>query len=311
MRRLIRKLFIKPLLALGYRWQFLRDNFLWRSIKPYYHYYIDHARDFSLVSNGDAASFFDRNAERVKAVASTLADEESKKIYLGMVKFRQTRCKKDYPFHAFREEQYFIKKLKLGKGEIFIDCGAFTGDTIDLFLRRCKEYKQIVAFEPDSEVFERLKKKHGGNSKITFINSGVYDKDGEISFCEDSGGIFKISDGKEDDSERRTVLQVRTIDGLNLEKTSFIKMDIEGAELNALKGAEKTILRDKPKLAICIYHSDEDMIRIAEYIHKLVPEYKLYVRHYGFITETVLYAITPPPPPPPICSIHTAHTHNI
>jgi len=268
MRRLIRKLFIKPLLVLGYRWQFLRDNFLWRSLKPYYHYYIDHARDFSLVSNGNAASFFDQNAERVKAVANMLADEESKKIYLGMVKFRQTRCKKDYPFHAFKEEQYFIKKLKLGKGEVFIDCGAFTGDTIDLFLRRCKEYKQIIAFEPDSKVFERLEKKHGNNSKITLINAGVYDK------------------------EQGTALKVRTIDGLNLENASFIKMDIEGAELNALKGAEKTILRDKPKLAICIYHSDEDMIRIAEYIRKLVPEYKLYVRHYGFITETVLYAVT-------------------
>jgi FkbM family methyltransferase len=290
MRRLIRKIFIKPLLALGYRWQFLRDNFLWRSIKPYYHYYVDHARDFSLVSNGDAASFFDKNAERVKAVASVLADEESKKIYLGMVKFRQTHCKKDYPFHAFREEQYFIKKLKLGKDEIFVDCGAFTGDTIDLFLRRCKEYKQIIAFEPDPEIFERLKKKHGGNKKITFINAGVYDKDGEISFGEDSGGCLKIMDDKDGGFANR--IQVKTIDGLNLENVSFIKMDIEGAELNALKGAEKTILRDKPKLAVCIYHSDEDMIRIAEYIHKLIPEYKLYVRHYGFITETVLYAIT-------------------
>jgi hypothetical protein len=91
-------------------------------------------------------------------------------------------------------------------------------------------------------------------------------------------------------------IQVKTIDNLNLEKVTFIKMDVEGAELNALKGAEKTILKDKPKLAICIYHSNEDMVCIAEYIHNLAPEYKLYVRqHFLFpsAAETVLYAIMP------------------
>jgi len=88
-------------------------------------------------------------------------------------------------------------------------------------------------------------------------------------------------------------IEVKSIDNLNLENVTFIKMDIEGAELNALKGAEKTLLRDKPKLAICIYHSNEDMICIAEYIHNLVPEYKLYVKqHFLFpsAASTVLYA---------------------
>ncbi|WP_026491286.1 FkbM family methyltransferase [Butyrivibrio sp. XPD2002] len=76
------------------------------------------------------------------------------------------------------------------------------------------------------------------------------------------------------------------------EGASFIKMDIEGAEWDALHGAEKTICRNKPKLALCIYHSDEDMIRIAEYIHELVPEYRLYVRHHTRRNhETVLYAV--------------------
>jgi len=291
-RRIIRKLFIKPLLFLGYRWQFLRDNFLWRSIKPYYHFYVDHARDFSLVSQGDPVSFYSQNAGRVNAVAGALADEKSRKIYLGMIKFRQTRSKKDYPFFAFKEEQYFIKELNLSKDEVFVDCGAFTGDTVDLFLRRCKKcgYKQIIALEPDPKNYEKLKSKHGNNPKITFINAGVYDSDGEILFAEDKSGIFKITDNKD---ESVGSITVRAIDGLGLEKVTFIKMDIEGAELNALKGAEKTILRDKPKLAICIYHSDEDMIRLAEYVHNIVPEYKLYVRHYGFITETVLYAIMP------------------
>lgn len=70
-------------------------------------------------------------------------------------------------------------------------------------------------------------------------------------------------------------------------------MDIENAELNALKGAVQTILRDKPKLAICIYHSNDDMLDIPEYIHSLVPEYKFYVRQHHILPwlETVLYAV--------------------
>ena len=73
---------------------------------------------------------------------------------------------------------------------------------------------------------------------------------------------------------------------------TFIKMDIEGAEMNALRGARTIIQKNKPKLAICIYHSDEDMLRLAEWIHETVPEYKLYVRqHSNCICETVLYAV--------------------
>ena len=69
-------------------------------------------------------------------------------------------------------------------------------------------------------------------------------------------------------------------------------MDIEGAELPALQGAKNTIQKNKPKLAISIYHSNEDMLRLAEYIHGIVPEYKLYVRaHTMGIAETILYAV--------------------
>lgn len=75
------------------------------------------------------------------------------------------------------------------------------------------------------------------------------------------------------------------------DKVTFIKMDIEGSEQEALNGAEKVIQRDKPKLAICIYHSWEDLYEIPFLIKKMVPEYRLYIRHHSdTIFETVLYA---------------------
>ena len=79
---------------------------------------------------------------------------------------------------------------------------------------------------------------------------------------------------------------------MNKEEVTFIKMDIEGAELKALKGAKNIILRDKPKLAISIYHKPEDIVEIPLFIKELVPEYKLYIRHYSNDSiETVLYAV--------------------
>jgi hypothetical protein len=76
------------------------------------------------------------------------------------------------------------------------------------------------------------------------------------------------------------------------EKVTFIKMDIEGAELEALKGARNTICRHRPKLAICVYHRQEDLVTIPQYILSLHEDYRLYLRHYGdFCTETVLYAV--------------------
>jgi len=134
-----------------------------------------------------------------------------------------------------------------------------------------------------------LHERHGGNPNITLLNAGVYDHDGEARFQAVGSGSSRITDN----SNATASIRVQTIDSLALEKVTFIKMDVEGAERNALKGAEKTILRDKPKLAVCIYHGNDEMLRIAEYIRALVPEYKLRVRqHYCYPKEleTVLYA---------------------
>lgn len=89
------------------------------------------------------------------------------------------------------------------------------------------------------------------------------------------------------------MINVDTLDDICAGKAvSFIKMDIEGAELPSLRGAEKVIEKYHPKLAICIYHSDSDMLEIPEYIMGKYPSYSLYVRHHSQCSaETVLYAI--------------------
>ena len=81
------------------------------------------------------------------------------------------------------------------------------------------------------------------------------------------------------------------LDAVISEKVTFIKMDIEGSEMKALSGARRLITTYKPKLAICIYHKLDDLWKILQYIHSLVPEYKFYVRHHSILyVDTVLYA---------------------
>lgn len=93
-------------------------------------------------------------------------------------------------------------------------------------------------------------------------------------------------------TEETYSISVVAMDSIIKEKVTYIKLDIEGAELEALKGAQEIIKRDKPKLAICIYHKKEDMVEIPYFIKQLVPEYRLFIRHYSNNEcETVLYAV--------------------
>ena len=87
-------------------------------------------------------------------------------------------------------------------------------------------------------------------------------------------------------------IQTVTLDQvIDKETVGFIKMDIEGEELEALRGAKNTIIRDNPFLAISVYHHPGDMLAIMDYLHELIPEYHFWLRHYGPIYyETVLYA---------------------
>lgn len=185
--------------------------------------------------------------------------------------------------------QYFDENIiKWGQKEIFVDCGCFDFETSKIFTEKCPDYKKIICFEPNEENREVIKQKIDEYSKknVEIIPFGVWDKKEELRFG-GSGSSSKIClDGD-------TTIDVIPLDDIISDEVTFIKMDIEGAELKALKGAENIIIRNKPRLAISVYHKPEDILEIPEYILEIMPEYKLYLRHYSnfYATETVLYAI--------------------
>lgn len=184
--------------------------------------------------------------------------------------------------------QYFDKIVNLRDDEVFIDCGAYIGDTVDSFVNRVPNYKRIVCFEPDEQNFKILEKKRLHD--FYPIKAGVWIENTSLSFRDDIANGSFVSENSDDMTTRVKVVSIDSIQ--ECAEATFIKMDIEGSELPALKGATKTILKNHPKLAICIYHSNEDMMQIAEYIHSLQIDYNYYVRHYSYEAyDTVLYAI--------------------
>jgi FkbM family methyltransferase len=133
-----------------------------------------------------------------------------------------------------------------------------------------------------------LRKRFDKDNRVLVLNKGISDKEGEAYF-NDRGSSSRVTNNEQTSKK----IALTSIDNtLECKDATFIKMDIEGAEWDALHGAKDTIVRNRPKLAICIYHSDEDMIRIPEYIHEIVPDYRLFVRHHTRRDhETVLYAV--------------------
>lgn len=191
------------------------------------------------------------------------------------------------------EEQYFDKELiRLQDHECFVDAGVWDLGTSINFGKKCRcnrisDY-HAFAFEPDNINYQRCEKIRM-ESKLDFISlvhAGLWSENGEQYFNGMGNGSSSVSDNGY--SAHMVTLDEYPFD----RKITFLKMDIEGAELQALKGGEVRIKNDKPKMAICIYHKPEDLTEIPIYIKSLVPEYKLYIRHYSNTNcETVLYAV--------------------
>lgn len=163
-----------------------------------------------------------------------------------------------------------------------------TGDTLLKFRKLCPNYKKIVTFEPDQNNIYYMKKRCQYVKNLKIIQAGMSDIDGKEHFKQDSTGMYS-SFVHEDTGLMMPIMKMDSLS--ECKDATFVKMDIEGAEMAALRGGQELIKTRKPKLAICIYHSNEDMLRIAEYIHNLVPEYKIYMRAHNMgIAENVLYA---------------------
>lgn len=239
-------------------------------------------------SKFDFAKDIIENELKYRKLYELLEDEISKKTLLAVMCFKLTQ---NYQYvkqiERFTIDQYFDPEIiKFNpEGEVFADCGGFSGDTAIAAFRLRVPIKRYYFIEPDPENFKNAKNALKNFENIIYCECASGDSKGEVAFeCRGAGGHITLSGTKK--------IIVDTLDNIVKEPLTFIKMDIEGAESATLKGAENHILNHKPKLAVCAYHKPDDAHKLAFQIKKIRPDYKLFFRVYGSsYCEAVIYAL--------------------
>jgi FkbM family methyltransferase len=236
-------------------------------------------------------------ADEVRRGLSVWADDESRTEYVAQVRSRLWWTWNELPPHSPEEEAYFPADLPFvagpADGEVFVDCGAFDGDTVREYLaRRGSGFAKIIALEPDPVNFELLRSYVGTlptelASKIQVIQAAVGDHEGTVTFAANGANDSHMgaSEGLE--------VQLETLDHL-LDHTmpTHIKMDIEGAEMGALLGAQGIIGKGTARLTVCTYHTIDDPWRLPLFIQSVSDRYKFFLRRYLHgAWENVCYAV--------------------
>lgn len=258
---------------------------------------IKHLYDFRVSHVGDNLLKWDRNDVMLKIhdyekTYEMLKDDKSKltmQLYLraavnGEFKKLWTEC--------YEEVAYFNDVTEKFPVDTLVDCGAFNGDDIHDFIKLFPDYRKIYAIEPDQNNIAKLEKriKEEKIQRIFVIPKGVYQKSTTLSFSSQQGVASHI-----DEHGEESVSVVAIDEVLQEHKDNIlIKMDIEGSEMDALIGAAKTIEQKHPCLTICVYHKEDDLIKIPHYIDSLVgaDTYDYYLRFHGLgLAELVFYAV--------------------
>jgi FkbM family methyltransferase len=230
-----------------------------------------------------------------------LADERSRAELVAQLRWRLHLDAARLPEPAGVEAYWDRTILTAANDELFVDCGAFDGDTIGAFLQAHGDrFQGIVAYEPDAVTLRKLRAAVAAlpqavRARIDVRHAAVAAEQGVVRF--EAGGAMHSAISERGAVEVRAV----TLDGeLAGRRPTFVKMDIEGAELGALRGAAGVIRDARPVLAICVDHRPEDLWAIPALIADLAPDYAHAFRSHG--TEgfdTVWYGVPPERRPTP------------
>jgi FkbM family methyltransferase len=181
--------------------------------------------------------------------------------------------------------------------EVFVDCGSFDGDSIRSFNSHWRgAFRHAFAFEPDPINRGALASNMaamGIADRVTVMPYAVGNINGQVSFACNSSASSHITGAAVDTADAGSTINCRRLDDIEWTITpTYIKMDIESAEPEALAGGTELLRRHQPVLAICTYHRSEHLWEIPNFIHSIAPEYHIFLRRYAEESwEGVCYAI--------------------
>jgi FkbM family methyltransferase len=231
--------------------------------------------------------------EPIRSCYSALADEWSRCELREQLRWRYWLDFEALSAPLDGRHIYFPFDLALpSEEEVFVDCGGFDGDTVRSFSEHWNgKFKRALTFEPDPSNRDALLRNVetiGIRERVTVMPYAVGNENGTVYFSlTNSAASHRVEDGA------ATPVECRRLDDIDWPETpTYIKMDIEGAEPDAIRGAARLLLRHQPILAICTYHRSNHLWEIPNLIHSINPGYRLFLRRYAEESwEGVCYAI--------------------
>jgi len=292
--------------------------------------YLHLLTDCGINKNGEAGRFFWYgeeffvrtldNLDKLIESRKRLGDSWSRISWLCILLYRMTlnpfyltACAVGHHFERFALDSYSINRrfFRFSEDEVYVDGGAFTGDTIAQFMRAVGgKFRHIHSFEPSSTNNRAIKDMLSSSqntfawpiaSRITLHEKGLWDSDTTLLFnasqvVEMDGNEAAISPpsahivdtglaghlyDKQQEAEISAQVPVTTVDAATNREATFIKLEIEGSELQALHGAKESISRNRPKMAISIYHKPEDLETLLDFVLETGHDYQLGFRQHN------------------------------
>lgn len=238
-----------------------------------------------ILFDGHFEQAFQKNPLKFEWAHSLLSDAVSSEQFRKLVNFRFSKNLSYMEGLTTREdEQYFEDFLDLkAEGESFVDIGGYDGFTSQKFISLCPGYRSIHLFEPEKKNLQAAKDNLGAFKRVNFYPLGLSNTVGTVKFSPYGSGSSMSDSGE-------VTINTDLLDNILHEPVSFIKIDIEGAEELAIKGATQIIKQYHPRLAISVYHKPNDFWKIPEQILSIRDDYDVYFRHYTeSIYESVMF----------------------
>jgi FkbM family methyltransferase len=230
-------------------------------------------------------------AEVIRRTFDLFTDAASQDVFIAQLRFRLFMDFEHLPFPVDPPIYFPYDLVRSSSDDCFIDVGAFDGDTIAEYIRlHPMGFRKIIAYEPDPRSYAKLTQYVSGlpdgiKNKISCFRYGLDEVRQQVSFDAQGTESSSIGSGKD-------VIECFPLDEVLVDRPTQIKMDIEGYEINALRGARQIIAGAFPRLSICVYHRQNHLWDIPDLIASMHSNYHYYLRpHRVDAWDVVLYAL--------------------